>query len=185
MLQPIFFVMNHSLSLLILLFLISNPKYSFTQEYWQQEVNYRMDVRLDDENHMLDAFQEFEYINHSPDTLNELYIHLWPNAYSNGETALAGQISDFWMAKINEISSPERGYIDSLAFQLDGISVNHSIHNGNVDIAYIKLLTPLLPGDSIIISTPFRVKIPSGSISRLGHIGQSYQIIHFYHKLQA
>ena len=83
MLQPIFFVMNHSLALLILLFLISNPKYSFTQEYWQQEVNYRMDVRLDDENHMLDAFQEFEYINHSPDTLNELYIHLWPNAYSN------------------------------------------------------------------------------------------------------
>lgn len=84
-----------------------------------------MDVRLDDENHMLDAFQEFEYINHSPDTLNELYIHLWPNAYSNGETALAGQISDLWRAKIDEISSPERGYIDSLSFQLDGVSVNH------------------------------------------------------------
>ena len=182
MLQPIFFVMNHSLALLILLFLIWNPKYSFTQEYWQQEVNYRMDVRLDDENHMLDAFQEFEYINHSPDTLNELYIHLWPNAYSNGETALAGQISDLWRAKIDEISSPERGYIDSLSFQLDGVSVNHSIHNGNVDIAYIKLLKPLLPGDSIIISTPFRVKIPSGSISRLGHIGQSYQITQWYPK---
>jgi hypothetical protein len=40
----------------------------------------------------------------------------------------------------------------------------------------------LLPGGSIDVSTPFRVKVPSGSISRLGHIGQSYQITQWYPK---
>ena len=43
-------------------------------------------------------------------------------------------------------------------------------------------MTPLLPGESIVVSTPFRVKVPSGSISRLGHIGQSYQITQWYPK---
>ena len=64
------------------------------QDYWQQEVNYKISVRLDDRKHILRGFAEFEYINHSPDTLNELYIHLWPNAYKNGETALAKQMQE-------------------------------------------------------------------------------------------
>ena len=40
----------------------------------------------------------------------------------------------------------------------------------------------MLPGASINVSTPFRVKLPSGRISRLGHIGQSYQITQWYPK---
>ena len=32
------------------------------------------------------------------------------------------------------------------------------------------------------MSTPFHVKIPSGEFSRLGHIGQSYQITQWYPK---
>src|SRR5690606_581980 len=39
----------------------------------------------------------------------------------------------------------------------------------------------LLPGDSLLISTPFRVKIPK-SFSRLGHVGQSYQISQWFPK---
>ena len=41
---------------------------------------------------------------------------------------------------------------------------------------------PLTPGDTIIITTPFHVKIPKGVTSRLGHIGESYQISQWYPK---
>ena len=64
---------------------------ALSQTYWQQEVNYKINVKLDDLNHTLSAFETFEYINHSPDQLDRLYIHLWPNAYRNGQTALAKQ----------------------------------------------------------------------------------------------
>ena len=182
MLQPIFFVMNHSFALLILLFLISNPKYSFTQEYWQQEVNYRMDVRLDDEHHMLHATQEFEYINHSPDTLLELYIHIWPNAYSSGQSELSKQLASNGNNTLLYSSEEDRGYIDSLTFKVNGEFVEHVVYDQKIDIVKLKLPSSLLPGASINVSTPFRVKLPSGRISRLGHIGQSYQITQWYPK---
>ena len=38
------------------------------------------------------------------------------------------------------------------------------------------------PGDTIIITTPFHVKIPKGVTSRLGHIGESYQVSQWYPK---
>ncbi len=152
------------------------------QDYWQQEVNYKISVRLDDRKHILRGFAEFEYINHSPDTLNELYIHLWPNAYKNGETALAKQMQENGNDVLKNISNEDNGFIDSIAFQINGKKVKYSIFQGHEDIAVLALLTPLLPDESIDVSTPFRVKVPSGSISRLGHIGQSYQITQWYPK---
>lgn len=154
---------------------------SFSQDYWQQTVNYKIDVSLDDINHTMNAFEEFEYINNSPDTLNSLYIHIWPNAYKNGNSALANQQYKDGDDQLKYVSEKNRGFIDSLDFKIDGESVIWNFHH-HEDIAILKLSTPLLPGDKINVSTPFFVKIPSGSISRLGHIDQSYQITQWYPK---
>jgi hypothetical protein len=40
------------------------------QNYWQQQVNYTIDVSLNDKAHTLDGFERIEYINNSPDTLH-------------------------------------------------------------------------------------------------------------------
>ena len=61
------------------------------QAKWQQTVNYQIDVTLDDVNHMLRGFETFEYINNSPNMIDVLYIHVWPNAYRNNQTAFARQ----------------------------------------------------------------------------------------------
>ena len=98
----------------LLLFVCSNR--ALSQDYWQQEVNYKISVRLDDERHMLHATEEFEYINHSPDTLNELYIHLWPNAYKNGQSALAQQMLEDGDDGLLNVSNENSGFIDSLDF---------------------------------------------------------------------
>ena len=75
-----------------------------------------------------------------------------------------------------------RGWIDSLDFTSNGLDLEWNFDSEHQDIAIIKLKAPLKSGNKIEISTPFRVKIPSGEISRLGHIGQSYQITQWYPK---
>ena len=72
--------------------------------------------------------------------------------------------------------------IDSLDFAVDGVSAEWSYHPQHIDIAKLSLPQPLAPGQSLQYETPFRVKLPSGKISRLGHIGESYQITQWYPK---
>ncbi|MDX2430097.1 MAG: M1 family metallopeptidase, partial [Bacteroides sp.] len=49
------------------------------QLYWQQEANYKISIRLDDEEQKIFGEEEIEYINHSPDDLNYLWIQLDQN----------------------------------------------------------------------------------------------------------
>lgn len=152
------------------------------QDYFQQQADYAIHVRLDDEAHVLHAFEELLYVNNSPDTLTFLYFHLWPNAYRNKETALAKQLVRQGHTELFYATPDEMGYIDSLAFTLDGLPCVWEYDETHIDICKILLEKPLLPGRSVKVATPFRVKLPSGSISRLGHIGQSYQVTQWYPK---
>jgi hypothetical protein len=152
------------------------------QEYFQQEVNYKINVTLNDRRNELDAFISVEYINNSPDTLGFLYFHLWPNAYSNNNTGLAKEIlrRD---GKTKLFGDPElRGLIDSLNFNIQGSPVRWNLLPDTSDICKIILNEPIRPGDTILITTPFHVVIPKGITSRLGHIGESYQISQWYPK---
>jgi hypothetical protein len=152
------------------------------QPYFQQEVDHRIEVRLDDVRHELHGTITTTYTNHSPNDLGELYIHLWPNAYKDGTTALAqqqfreGNLFMFWAMQ------RELGGIDSLDFRVNGEPVEWSLDAEHVDIARIALPQPLAPGGQLTYSTPFRVQLPSGKISRLGHIGESYQLTQWYPK---
>jgi hypothetical protein len=153
-----------------------------SQTYFQQEVNYQINVKLDDSLHFLHAYEEIEYINNSPDHLSFIYFHLWPNAYENNETALAKQKFEFGRKiKLFRVEE-QRGYIDSLNFMVNGKKVNWEFDPENIDICKIILNENLFPGESILISTPFRVKIPKGNTSRLGHIEQEYSITQWYPK---
>ena len=152
------------------------------QEYFQQEVNYKILVNLDDQKHELNAFETVDYINNSTDTLRYIWFHLWPNAYSNNGTELAKQLIST-RGKEKLFNDPElKGFIDSLDFRIDGRDVEWNLFPGSPDICRIDLINALNPGDTVSITTPFRVKIPKGVTSRLGHSGQSYQISQWYPK---
>jgi hypothetical protein len=153
-----------------------------SQQYFQQEVNFRIEVTLLDKNHELSAFESIEYINNSPVRLEFLFFHLWPNAYSSNSSALAKQIFSF-NGKSKLFNDPVlNGYIDSLDFRVDGQSLRWQLLPDTSDICMIWLNKPLMPGDTVIITTPFHVKIPEGVTSRLGHIGESYQISQWFPK---
>lgn len=153
-----------------------------SQVYFQQHVAYKIDVTLNDKRHELSAFERVEYTNNSPDTLQFLYFHLWPNAYSNNKTELAKQLFGL-KGREKLFNNPElRGYIDSLSFKINDLSVRWDYLPNQSDICKIWLNTPLIPGQTIVVSTPFHVKIPKGVTSRLGHVNESYQISQWFPK---
>jgi len=153
----------------------------YSQSYFQQEVNYTISVKLNDNEHSLTGFETIQYINNSPHSLNYLYFHLWPNAYKNNSTAFARQKLENGDTEFHFASADERGFIDSLDFRVNDKRVGWELNKDTIDICRLMLNESIQPGDTIIISTPFFVKIP-GSFSRLGHKGQAYQITQWYPK---
>ena len=52
--------------------------------YWQQHVNYQMEVDMDVKSHQFTGNQVLEYTNNSPDTLSRVFYHLYFNAFQPG-----------------------------------------------------------------------------------------------------
>jgi hypothetical protein len=150
-------------------------------QYWQQEVNYKMDIALNDKAHTLKGYLDLEYINHSPDKLDFIWFHLWPNAYKNDKTAYAKQIFRDKDGKKRWKEMKEKGSIDSLSFQVDGQKATLEPDPDNIDIVKLILPQPLQPGQKVRITTPFFVRIPTYS-SRSGRVDDSYIICQWYPK---
>ncbi|MBG9376413.1 M1 family metallopeptidase [Panacibacter sp. DH6] len=152
----------------------------YAQQTWQQEVNYTIDVTLNDAEHTLDGFEQINYINHSPDTLRYIFIHLWANAYKNDQTAFSEQLlrngrTDFYFS-----SEEQRGYINRLEFKTGKETL---VTEATKDIDVIKLLLakPLAPNEEVTIATPFHTKLPF-LFSRGGYYKQFYAITQWYPK---
>lgn len=151
------------------------------QDYWQQEVNYTIEVKLDDTARALDGFIQINYTNNSPDTLNFIWIHLWPNAYKNDKTAFSEQRlktarTDFYFS-----TSKQRGYINQLNFAQNNELVKVEDHPEHQDIIKVILNEPLHPGKSTQLTTPFHVKLPA-RFSRSGYTSKDIAITQWYPK---
>jgi len=152
------------------------------QDRFQQQVNYTINVELDDKKHSLGGEETIIYKNNSPDSLHDLYFHIWPNAYKNDETALANQLSKqgsnrFTVAKDNDL-----GYISGLSFRTEGKAIDWEYLEDTIDVCILHLKKPLPPSESMELSIDFRVIIPSSDLSRLGHKDEAYYISQWYPK---
>jgi hypothetical protein len=146
---------------IFLIFFLFCQHPSFCQtNYFQQQVNYTIDVTLNDIQNTLDGFEIINYTNNSPDTLTHIWFHLWSNAYKNDRTAFSEQLlksgrTDFYFS-----DEDKRGYINRLDFKVNGITDSLEDDSQNIDVAKLILPTALLPGQTIKISTPFHEKLP-------------------------
>lgn len=151
------------------------------QDYWQQELQYRIDVQLNDSNHSINGFLQLQYRNNAPDTLTYIWFHLWPNAFKNDKSAFSEQLlrngrTDFYFSK-----KEQRGYINRLDFRQQHTTLKTEDHPAYMDVIKVILDRPLPPGASVEITTPFHVKLPD-NFSRGGHKEQEYQITQWYPK---
>lgn len=172
--------------LLIILFYCQLPiaycqPFYKAQGYWQQQVNYKIDVTLNDADNTLDGFVKIDYHNNSPDTLFFIWIHLWPNAFKNDKTAFTDQDLENGSTDFYFSNADKRGYINRLDFKVNGEVAKTTDHPQHQDIIKLLLPKPIAPNSIAKIETPFHVKLPY-NFSRGGHVGQAFQITQWYPK---
>ena len=82
---------------LILLTLSLLPLLMFSQNtYWQQHVDYTMEIDVNVKDHTYSGEQKLVYTNNSPDTLRRVFYHLYFNAFKPGtDQVLASSHADF------------------------------------------------------------------------------------------
>ena len=84
--------------------------------YWQQELKYKINVELDTKKQQLKSHLQLVYINHSPDTLSFIWFHLWVNAYQNFSSPFYYQlVADNTFDK--DYFKNQMGYIKNLDFK--------------------------------------------------------------------
>ena len=167
--------------LILFILIIASINVNAQKTYFQQDVDYKIEVTLDDENHILRGQETIDYKNNSKDTLRFILFHLWANAYKDDKSTYTEHEVENGDTKFYFSKEEQRGFIDSLEFKVDNENVNISNFNNLEDIILVELNHPLLPNEHIEINTPFRLVIPE-VFSRLGHDEQDYQISQWYPK---
>ena len=167
--------------LIFLLFCIFTTRLNAQSAYWQQQVNYNIQVQLDDQKNTMDGFEKMVYFNNSPDTLTYIWFHVWMNAYKNDKTAFSDQKLINGSTNFYFSDDDMKGYTGKLSFRVNNEKVTAETHPKYIDIIKVNLKYPLPPRQSIEITTPFHVKLPY-NFSRGGHVGNDYQITQWYPK---
>ena len=128
--------------------------------YWQQQVNFQIDVSLNDIDKTLDGYVRMNYTNHSPDTLSFIWIHCWANAFKNDRTAFTDQQLENGSTAFYFSDNDQRGYMNRLDFKVNGITAATTDHPLHQEIIKLMLPQPLLPNAAVKIETTLHVKLP-------------------------
>tara|TARA_B100001287_G_scaffold167082_1_gene140508 strand:- start:568 stop:2367 length:1800 start_codon:yes stop_codon:yes gene_type:complete len=170
----------------ILLFLLLTS-YSFGQNYWQQEANYKIFVDINVKNNRYKGNQEIIYTNNSNDTLNKIFIHLYFNAFKASsdmaERLVSGDdVNTRFDINLKELKPEEEGYLDVFNLKQDNTDVDSFVSD---TILEVTLANPLVPGQSSIFSMDFKGQVPI-TIRRAGRdspMGVKFSMAQWYPKI--
>lgn len=168
---------RYVLSSLFFLALLTLAPASHAQQAapWQQEVAYEMDVTLLADRHRIVGTQRLTYVNNSPDTLNQVFYHLYFNAF-HPHSMMADRNRHLpdpdprVVPRIFELGPEEIGYQQINRLKQDGLPVHYRIHD---TVMQVDLARPILPGESTVFDMAFEGQVPlqtrrSGRDSREG-----------------
>ncbi len=158
--------------------LFGGNAFAQTDGYFQQHVSYKMSVRLDADNHRLDASSRIEYTNNSPDTLTAIYLHLYPNAYQPNSPFMRDYRRRF-NVNLVDLPNKHRGDIVLADVTADGLDVTPTVDG---TVAKITLPRPLTPGRQINLSFNWTSKVRR-HLGRAGYRGKHYDFAQWYPKV--
>lgn len=156
--------------------------------YWQQRVEYKMEIDMDVDNHRYKGKQEIKYINNSPDTLNRVFYHLYFNAFQPGSEmdskSMSQYGSDRRLAKgeISVLNKEEVGYIQVISLSQDGVGLKYEVVG---TVLEVELSKPIFPGQSSFLNMDWEAQVPV-QIRRSGRNnaeGIAYSMSQWYPKL--
>lgn len=157
------------------------------RDYWQQKVEYVMNVNLDVTSHKVNGTQQLTYQNNSPDTLTKVYYHLYFNAFQPGSMMDVRSRSlpdpDRRVAdRISKLKDDEIGYQHIQALKQDGKDLAYKV---NGTILEVTLARPILPKGKAVFDMKFESQVPI-QIRRSGRNnreGISYSMTQWYPKI--
>lgn len=143
--------------------------------YWQQHVDYKMEVSMDVKNYQYKGKQELVYTNNSPDTLRKVFYHLYPNAFQPGSEMDArlhaikdpdGRMvskvkgadgKEVKQSRIETLKPNEIGYLKITNLKQDGV-VAQTRTSGT--ILEVTLAKPILPNSKTTFTLDFDGQVP-------------------------
>lgn len=159
---------------MLFLFFISANCFSQSANYWQQRVDYKMNVSMDVKTYRYKGTQELVYTNNSQDTLSRVFYHLYNNAFQPGsemdmrlqnvkdpDARMVNKIKvdgkDFKESRISKLQPNEIGFLHISNFKQDGVS---AIAKEVETILEVTLSKPISPGKSTTFTLDFDGQVP-------------------------
>ncbi|PIB33243.1 peptidase M1 [Gaetbulibacter sp. 5U11] len=130
--------------------------------YWQQHVDYKMDIDMDVNTYQYNGKQTLVYTNNSPDVLNRVYYHLYFNAFQPGSEmdVRSRTIEDPDRRvgdRISKLAPNEIGYIKVNSLKQDGKTLSHETVG---TVLEVDLAKPIQPGESVTFTMDFDAQVP-------------------------
>ena len=131
-------------------------------QYWQQAVDYTIDVSLDTETALYGGTQKLVYTNNSPETLHKVFYHLYFNAFKPGsEMAVrqksGGDKNTRFKVDLDSLTLDQQGYLKVSGLMQDGVLLSPI---DSETILEVPLHKPILPGESTTFELSFKGHVP-------------------------
>ena len=146
--------MRNILATILCLFIFNTVQ---TQNYWQQNADYIINVDFNEKNNTYKGNQQVIYKNNSKDTLNKIFIHLYFNAFKVGSDMAirlknGDDINTRFDVDISRLKPNEEGFLNVTNLRQDDLKVETYLSD---TILEVTLANPLKPGDSSIFIMKF------------------------------
>ena len=178
--------------LIIFLFLFSSVNILAQKKALSpRNANYDMEVRLNTETKVVDGKMKLNWINISPDTLNELQFHMYLNAFKNSETTFMKESASVRFKERKAENDAKWGWVDIKSMKIEGgenltrkIEFIQPDDNNKNDQTVIRvpLKSSILPGDTINVLINFESKLPE-IYARTGYMDDYYLIGQWFPKI--
>ncbi len=134
--------------------------------YWQQDVHYIIDAEMDEVADVVSGAETLIYTNNSPDTLKEVYFHLYQNAFQPGSYLdglnNANNFHTKWGTKYE--SKGLGTAIESIQYQGEILDKSALMYDNT--ILRIRLPHPIAPNAQVRFEIGFKTYFDSGSQRR-------------------
>jgi hypothetical protein len=152
-----------------------NSAFAQSAPYWQQHVDYKMEVSMDVKNYQYKGKQELVYTNNSPDTLRKVFYHLFLNAFQPG-SEMDGRLhsikdpdarmvtkvktadgKELKQSRIETLKPDEVGYLKITNLKQDGVTAQTRVSGTILEVTLAK---PILPNSKTTFTLDFDGQVP-------------------------
>jgi len=142
--------------------------------YWQQKVDYKIDVDMKEKSYQYDGKMQLKYTNNSGQSLNKVYFHLYFNAFQPGSmmdnrlqnipdpdkrmaTNIGTKENPKYVSRISELKPDQIGYQKVTSLKQDGKAVSYKVDGTILEVTLAK---PIAEGQTSTFDMVWNAQVP-------------------------